>query len=112
MEELTALERSGHPPDLLVLDLRDQEGLPPALGQLRRRFGRMGVVIVASQLDPALMLEAMRAGVNEFVTEPLSAPDLRAAIERVVGTRRTRRPRARYWRLSERKAVSERRRWP
>ena len=43
------------------------------------------VVIVASALDPAMMLEAMRAGVIEFVTEPLQAPELRAAIERVVG---------------------------
>ena len=33
------------------------------------------------------MLEAMRAGVSEFVTEPLRG-DIRAGIERVVGQRR------------------------
>jgi pilus assembly protein CpaE len=31
------------------------------------------------------MLDAMRAGVTEFVTEPLKSGDLRAAVERVVG---------------------------
>ena len=45
----------------------------------------MGVVIVASQMDPAMMLEAMRAGVSEFVTDPVTRPDLSAAVERVVG---------------------------
>jgi pilus assembly protein CpaE len=30
------------------------------------------------------MLEAMRAGVNEFVTEPLTAKDLRSALDRMV----------------------------
>jgi pilus assembly protein CpaE len=45
----------------------------------------MGVVIVASQLDPAMMLEAMRAGVSEFVTDPVTGPDLKSAVDRVAG---------------------------
>ena len=28
---------------------------------------RVGVIVVASSMDPTLMLEAMRAGVTEFV---------------------------------------------
>jgi pilus assembly protein CpaE len=59
--------------------------VPPALASLRRRHPRIGIVIVADSLDPTLMLEAMRAGVNEFVTEPLTEDGLRAAIERVIG---------------------------
>jgi pilus assembly protein CpaE len=66
--ELPAIERHGAP-DLLIVDLR-------------RRLPAMGVVIVASQLDPGLLLEAMRAGVNEFVTE-LTVEAMRDAIARV-----------------------------
>ncbi len=84
-DHLPMLEAAPKPPDVVVLDLRGQAGIPAAVAPLRRRHPRMGVVIVAAAMDPALMLEAMRAGVNEFVTEPLTGDDLRAAIERLVG---------------------------
>jgi pilus assembly protein CpaE len=87
--ELATVERQLPAPDVLVLDLRGQPGLPGPLSFLKRRFPQMGVIIVASALDPNLMLEAMRAGVNEFVTEPMTPQDLRAAIERVVGQQAT-----------------------
>jgi pilus assembly protein CpaE len=83
--DLSAIERQVRPPDVLVIDVRGQSALPSAITSLKRRFPAMGVVIVASELNPALMLEAMRAGVSEFVTEPLSGDDLRAGIERVAG---------------------------
>jgi pilus assembly protein CpaE len=83
--DMNAVERQVRAPDVLVIDVRGQTALPPAIGSLRRRFPTMGVVLVASQLDPSLMLEAMRAGVSEFVTEPLSGDDLRNAVERVAG---------------------------
>ena len=57
-----------------------------ASGSWRRSSGSIpttGVLLVVPQLDPALMLEAMRAGVNEFVAEPLSVPELQAAIKRL-----------------------------
>ena len=50
---------------------------------LRRQHPTTGVVIVAARLDPVLMLEAMRAGVGEWVANPVTAADLKAAIERV-----------------------------
>jgi pilus assembly protein CpaE len=84
-EQLKQLETSARPPDVLLLDLRGGAKVPAALASIRRRHPRIGMVIVADSLDPTLMLEAMRAGVNEFVTEPVSGDDLRAAIERVVG---------------------------
>jgi pilus assembly protein CpaE len=71
-------------PDVLLLDLRGERRLPSELGGFKRRHPKTGVVIVASQLDPSLMLEAMRAGVTEWVTDPLTADDLKAAIQRVV----------------------------
>jgi pilus assembly protein CpaE len=72
-------------PALLVVDLREQSEIPPALALLKRQHPTTGVLLVASQLDPALMLEAMRAGVNEFVTHPVSPTELHAAIKRLIG---------------------------
>ena len=73
-------------PDVVVVDLRDQSHVPSALALLRRLHPATGIVIVAS-LDPVLMLEAMRAGVTECITEPLNRADLEAAIGRVVSQR-------------------------
>jgi pilus assembly protein CpaE len=83
--DLSTVDRLVRAADVLVIDVRGQSVLPSPIAALRRRFPTMGVVIVASELNPALMLEAMRAGVSEFVTEPLSADDLRTAIDRVAG---------------------------
>jgi pilus assembly protein CpaE len=71
------------PADVLVIDLRERSAVPQSVAQIKRQQPALGVVIVAASLDPTLMLEAMRAGVTEFVTEPISATDLSAAIERV-----------------------------
>jgi pilus assembly protein CpaE len=43
------------------------------------------VLLVATRLEPAMMLDAMRAGVNECVVEPIAIADLQAAIIRLVG---------------------------
>ena len=74
-------------PDVVVLDLRDSNALPPTLSTLRRQHPTTGVVIVAARLDPVLMLEAMRAGVTEWVTNPVTSADFVAALERVTVTR-------------------------
>jgi len=78
---------SARQPDVIVIDLREQTHLPVALPLLKRQHPTTGVVIVASRLDPALLLEAMRSGVNEFVSEPLNVPELEAAIKRVIAQR-------------------------
>jgi pilus assembly protein CpaE len=83
-EELGALAQPGAlQPDVVLLDVREKNTVPPAVGMLRRQHPTTGVVIIAAALEPALMLEAMRAGVTEFLTAPLTAPDLQAAINRV-----------------------------
>ncbi len=84
-DQLGDLETAQRPPDVLLVDLRGQGAVPPEVGALKRRYPRLGLVIVAAAMDPALMLEAMRAGVSEFVSEPLRPSDLREAIERTVG---------------------------
>lgn len=85
VDELASVERQAPPPDVLLLDLRGQDGVPAALSSLKRRLPKLAAIIVASQLDPAIMLEAMRAGVSEFVPDPVTAGDLKAAVDRVAG---------------------------
>ena len=80
---LASIDRSGHVPDVLVVDLRRLDGFPHELADFKRRHGRTGVVIVVSTLDPRIMLDAMRAGVTDVVPEPLPAEDQSAAVERV-----------------------------
>ena len=82
---LAAVDHAGTPPDVLVIDLRTSVEVPSDLATFKRRHPRMGVVIAVPGFDPTIMLDAMRAGVTEFVAEPVSAADLRAAIDRVLG---------------------------
>ena len=70
-------------PDVLVLDLRGHAQLPSALPILKRQHPSTGVLIVADRLEPALLLEAMRAGVTEVVAAPLVTSDIEAAITRL-----------------------------
>jgi pilus assembly protein CpaE len=72
-------------PAVLIVDLRQDAEIPAALSQLKRHHPTTGVLVVSSRLDPALMLEAMRAGVNEFVTSPVTVSELQAAIKRLMG---------------------------
>ena len=84
VEELATLAQPGAAqPSLVILDMRDRPVLPPTVGMLRRQHPATGVVLVAAALEPALMLEAMRAGVTEFLTAPVTAPELSAAVGRV-----------------------------
>ena len=83
-DDLNLLAQAGaQQPAVIVLDLRERPVLPAAVAALRRQHPTTGIVIVAAALEPVLMLEAMRAGVTEFVTAPLTAPELQAAISRV-----------------------------
>jgi len=77
-------------PQVLIVDLRQRPHFPPALALLKRQHPTTGVILVIAALDPALMLEAMRAGVNECVAEPLSITELQAAVKRLVGSMTTR----------------------
>ena len=87
-------------PDVLVLDLRGHAQLPAALPILKRQHPATGVLIVADRLDPALLVEAMRAGVTEVVAAPLVAGDIEAAINRL-GVQRSVTPDAAWhWRSS------------
>jgi pilus assembly protein CpaE len=85
LDALGALSHaSSSAPDALVIDLRDSLEIPPALIAFRRHHPATGVVIVAARLDPALMLEAMRAGVTEWLAEPIVPAELAEAVQRVL----------------------------
>ena len=75
-------------PDVVVLDVRAQHRIPPAFGLIKRQHPDTGLIVVASTLDPALMLEAMRVGVTECITN-IASGDLEAAISRLVVQRAT-----------------------
>jgi pilus assembly protein CpaE len=86
--ELLALSQPGAAqPDVVVLDVRASAALPPTLSSLRRQHPGTGIVIVARRMDPALMLEAMRAGVSEWLADPITAQDLAHAVARVTSSR-------------------------
>jgi pilus assembly protein CpaE len=74
---------SGTLPEVVVFDVRDRPGIPPALSTLRRQHPELGLMLIAPALDSALLLEAVRAGVNEVVVEPLTREELESALVRV-----------------------------
>ena len=74
-------------PDILLVDIRRDGRVPADLAAVKRHHPMMNLVLLASSLDPALMLEGMRAGVNEFLAEPLTQAEFDAAITRLLGQR-------------------------
>ncbi len=88
LERLSDLATGGaRHPDIALIDLRGHDGLPTAVATLKRHHPATEIVILASQLDPALMLEAMRVGVSEFLSEPLKDSEIEAALARIVAKR-------------------------
>ena len=75
-------------PDVLLVDVRRNGELPSTLAVLKRQHPATNVMLLASSLDPALMIDGMRAGVNEVLAEPLRQTDFDAAITRLLGQRK------------------------
>jgi pilus assembly protein CpaE len=71
-------------PDVIVVDVRADRHLLAVISSIKRRYPSMGVAIVVPSLDPELMLEAMRAGVSECISEPLTQATIEAAVTRVM----------------------------
>jgi pilus assembly protein CpaE len=70
--------------DILLIDIRGQTSLPPALTSVHRQHPGVGILVVAKAPDPDLIVSAMRAGANEWVAEPITQGELDAAITRIV----------------------------
>jgi pilus assembly protein CpaE len=91
VNDLNALVDAKAPqPDVLLIDLRGTPAVPPQLAALKRHHPATNVILLASTLDPTLMLEGMRAGVNECIAEPLRQADIDAAFTRLFGQYSTR----------------------
>ena len=68
LADLTALiDPKADQPDVLLPDVRGGHQVPAELAALKRQHPSANVMLLASALDPALMLEGMRAGVNEYL---------------------------------------------
>jgi pilus assembly protein CpaE len=80
----TLAHAAAHQPDVLVIDLRGGQALPAAVTALKRQHPTTPVLLVTSSLEPAVVLEAMRAGVNECVAEPLQQAEIETAITRLL----------------------------
>jgi pilus assembly protein CpaE len=83
-EGLGGTARPASPPAALVVDVRGQRQLPPGLASFRRQHTGTGIILVASTLEPHLMLEAMRAGVTECLQDPVTPQALDQAVRRVL----------------------------
>jgi pilus assembly protein CpaE len=81
------LTGSAKPFDVVVVDVRGEAAIPSWMASIKRQMPDMGIVLVASALDPSLLLEAMRAGVNEVLAEPVTQTDIDKAIAQVLGQR-------------------------
>ena len=81
----TLVDPKAAQPDVLLVDVRRDASVPPQLAALKRQHPTTNVVLLAAALDPALMLEGMRAGVSECIAEPLRQADIDAALNRLLG---------------------------
>lgn len=79
------LDPKASQPDVVLIDVRRAPAVPSQLATLKRQHPGTNVILLASKLDPTLMLEGMRAGVNECIAEPLQQEDIDAALTRLLG---------------------------
>lgn len=77
---------------LLVVDSRGRSSVPSWIPVFRRQFPSSPILMVLNALEPGIILEAMRAGVNECLAEPLAEQEFQAAISRLSSLRSTAAP--------------------
>jgi pilus assembly protein CpaE len=88
IDELTELATpTARQPDAIVIDMRARAAIPPIVAGIKRQHPSTGILMILPALDASLMLEAMRAGVNECVADPLRPEDLEAALQRIKAQR-------------------------
>ena len=72
------------PVDLLVAPIEIvDEGQLAVLDRLNRREKHVSIIATGETTDTALMLRAMRAGIQEFLVRPVVAAELQASLERL-----------------------------
>jgi pilus assembly protein CpaE len=83
-DQLTSPTQTAAPPDVVIVDLRSDAQPLQVLPAIKRRYPTMGIAIVVQSLNPTLMLEAMRAGVTEAISEPITQAGIEEAISHVI----------------------------
>jgi len=75
-------------PDLALVDIRgDVPAGMAAIERLRGAFANVAIFVVAGSTDPELILQAMRAGANEFFTWPPADEAFHGAVRRTAARR-------------------------
>jgi pilus assembly protein CpaE len=73
----------GSQPDLIIVDIRtDASSAMASIERLRAGAAGAGIFAIASAAEPDLILQAMRAGANEFFTWPPADEPFHGAIRR------------------------------
>jgi len=82
--------REGVPPDVIIVDIRDDaSSAMAAVERLRAGSPGAGIFAVALSADPDLILQAMRAGANEFFIWPPAEETFHGAVRRTAARRET-----------------------
>src|SRR6476646_1214271 len=77
-------------PDLVDVDIRDDAAsVMAAIDPLRAGHVAAAIFAVAQATDPELILQAMRAGANEFFMWPVPADNFQGAVRRTAARRET-----------------------
>ncbi len=77
-------------PDLALVDIRgDAPSGMAAIERLRGSFPGAAIFAIAGSTDPDLILQAMRAGANEFFTWPPADESFQGAVRRTAARRET-----------------------
>ena len=71
---------------IVVMDQGAQKALA-MITEINRSRPECSILIISSSTDSQLILQAMRAGVKEFLTQPVRTEDLVAAIDRIAESR-------------------------
>ena len=75
--------REGAQPDVVIVDIReDASGGMAAIERMRGASPNAGIFAMASTADPDIILQAMRAGANEFFVWPPAEDVFQGAIRR------------------------------
>ena len=75
-------------PDLVVVALdADQTKALQLIGQLQNEFPGLPILAISARGDGNSILQALRAGAKEFLTQPLKLEELLAALQRLRQTR-------------------------
>ena len=72
------------PPEVILVDMRDERAAIQALHVLRSVLLDTWLVACADTNHPMLIIEAMQAGAREYLLKPISAESLNVSLERYV----------------------------